>query len=275
MSTARVLRRAVLYLALTVLSLSIVYPLLWMVLSSFRDNGSVLTDPFGLGGRWGLGNYRQLVNGGELLTWLKSSVVVNLCSVLLIALLAAFAAYGFSTFRFRGKNLLFGMVIIGLTIPPQALAVAGFRWISLLDLQDSYLGLIFTYGGWTSFGILMLRNFFDAVPAEIKEAAIVDGASHLRIFWQVMLPLARSPLLTVVIFSAIWVWNDFVYPLVYIQSESRYTIPVGIFEFTGRTTTEIATQMAVLTVATALPLLAYLAFRKQFVRGLLEGAVKG
>jgi ABC-type glycerol-3-phosphate transport system permease component len=246
-----------------------------MVLSSFRDNGSVLTDPFGLGGRWGLGNYRQLVNGGELLTWLKSSVVVNLCSVLLIALLAAFAAYGFSTFRFRGKNLLFGMVIIGLTIPPQALAVAGFRWISLLDLQDSYLGLIFTYGGWTSFGILMLRNFFDAVPAEIKEAAIVDGASHLRIFRQVMLPLARSPLLTVVIFSAIWVWNDFVYPLVYIQSESRYTIPVGIFEFTGRTTTEIATQMAVLTVATALPLLAYLAFRKQFVRGLLEGAVKG
>jgi multiple sugar transport system permease protein len=235
----------------------------------------VLTDPFGLGGRWGTANYKELVNGGELITWLKSSIVVNVCSVALIALLAALAAYGFSTFKFRGKNLLFGIVIIGLTIPPQALAVAGFRWVSLLNLQDSYLGLIFTYGGWTSFGILMLRNFFDAVPTEIKEAAIVDGASHLRIFWQVLLPLARSPLMTVVIFSAIWVWNDFVYPLVYIQSQSRYTIPVGIFEFTGRTTTEIATQMSVLTVATALPLLAYLAFRKQFMRGLLEGAVKG
>jgi multiple sugar transport system permease protein len=272
---ANVMRRTVLYIALTALSLTIVYPLLWMVVSSFRDNGSVLTDPFGLGGRWGTANYKELVNGGELITWLKSSIVVNVCSVALIALLAALAAYGFSTFKFRGKNLLFGIVIIGLTIPPQALAVAGFRWVSLLNLQDSYLGLIFTYGGWTSFGILMLRNFFDAVPTEIKEAAIVDGASHLRIFWQVLLPLARSPLMTVVIFSAIWVWNDFVYPLVYIQSQSRYTIPVGIFEFTGRTTTEIATQMSVLTVATALPLLAYLAFRKQFMRGLLEGAVKG
>jgi multiple sugar transport system permease protein len=268
-------RRTVRYLALTVLSLTILYPLLWMILNSFRDNRSVLVHPFGLGGSWGVGNYRELIDSGELVTWLTNSIVVNVFSVVLISLLAALAAYGFSVFKFRGKNILFGTVILGLTIPPQALAVAGFRWVSLLDLQDSRLGLIFTYGGWTSFGILMLRNFFDSVPVEIKEAAVVDGASHLRIFWQVMLPLARSPMLTVVIFSAIWVWNDFVYPLVYIQSESRYTIPVGIFEFTGRTTTEIATQMSVLTVATALPLLAYLAFRKQFIRGLLEGAVKG
>jgi raffinose/stachyose/melibiose transport system permease protein len=273
--TGRITRRAVLYIVLTILAVSILFPLLWMFVTSFRDNSSALVTPFSLGGTWSFKNYEQLFAAGSLVQWLTSSVIVNVFSVVLIAFLASFAAYGFSTFKFRGKNVLFALVIVGLTIPPQALVIAGFRWISLLDLQNSYLGLIFTYGGWTSFGILMLRNFFDSVPKELREAALMDGASHFRTFWQIFLPLARSPLLTVVIFSAIWVWNDFVYPLVYIQSDSMYTIPIGVLEFTGRTTTQIATQMAVLTFATALPLLVYLACRKQFMRGLLEGAVKG
>jgi multiple sugar transport system permease protein len=188
-TTWRVARKVLLYAVLTLVGVSIVYPLLWMVVNSFRDNGSVLARPFGFGGTWGWANYHELLNSGELLSWLRNSVVVNVFSVLLIAILAALAAYGFSTFRFRGRNVLFGIVIIGLTIPPQALAVAGFRWVSFLNLQDSYVGLICTYGGWTSFGILMLRNFFDSLPTELREAALMDGASHLRIFWQVALPL--------------------------------------------------------------------------------------
>jgi ABC-type glycerol-3-phosphate transport system permease component len=126
-----------------------------------------------------------------------------------------------------------------------------------------------------SFGILMMRNFFDSLPKELREAAIVDGASQWRIFLQVYLPLGRAPMATVLIFSAVWVWNDFIYPLVYMQSQQNYTLPIGVLQFTGRTVNEIATQMAVLTFATALPLLLYLAFRKQFMRGLLDGAVKG
>jgi ABC-type glycerol-3-phosphate transport system permease component len=275
MTPAAMVRRGILYVVLAAISVTVLFPVLWMFTTSFRDNGSVLQAPFDFSGTWGIANYVELFQAGDLFNWLGSSIFVNICSVTLIGALSVLGAYGFSAFHFRGKNVLFMILIVGLTIPPQALVIAGFRWISLFDLQDSYFALIFTYGGWISFGILLMRNFFDSVPKELREAALMDGASQFRIFWQVYLPLARSPLVTVLIFTAVWIWNDFIYPLVYIQTEEMYTLPVGVLEFTGRTTVELATQMAVLSFATALPLIMYLTFRKQFMRGLLEGAVKG
>jgi multiple sugar transport system permease protein len=269
------IRRAVRYIMLSALALTILYPVLWMLATSLRDNTSVLLHPFDFSGVWGFANYVDLFKQGEITSWLASSVFVNITSVGLIAVLSVLGGYGFSAYDFRGKNVLFVLLIIGLTIPPQALVVAGFRWVSLWGIENTYLSLIFTYGGWTSFGILMMRNFFDSVPKELREAALMDGASQFRIFRQVYLPLAVSPMTTVLIFTAVWVWNDFIYPIVYLQSESLYTIPIGVLQFTGRTTVQLATQMAVLTFATALPLIMYLIFRKQFMRGLLEGAVKG
>ncbi|MDQ0693136.1 carbohydrate ABC transporter permease [Arthrobacter sp. W4I7] len=260
---------------LSLLAVTILYPVLWMFSTSLRDNGSVLMHPFDFSGTWGFDNYTKLFWEGDILTWLGSSIFVNITSVALIAVLSVLAGYGFSAYTFPGKNILFVLLIIGLTIPPQALVVAGFRWITLWGVENTYWSLIFTYGGWTSFGILMMRNFFDSVPKELREAAIMDGASQFRIFRQVYLPLAASPMTTVLIFTAVWVWNDFIYPIVYLQSEEMYTIPIGVLQFTGRTTVQLATQMAVLTFATALPLAMYLIFRKQFMRGLLEGAVKG
>ena len=267
--------RAALYVLLGILSLSIILPVGWMVVTSFRDNTSTLIEPFGFSGTYGIQNYIQLFESGDVFNWLRSSVVVNIFSVALIGVLSVLAGYGFSAYSFRGKNLLFGLMIVGLTIPPQALVIAGYRWVSILDIDNTFLALIFTYGGWTSFGMLLMRNFFDAVPKELREAAIVDGASQWRIFYEVYFPLGRAPLATVLIFSSVWVWNEFIYPLVYMQSEENYTLPIGVLQFTGRTTNEIATQMAVLTFATALPLILYLVFRKQFLRGLLDGAVKG
>lgn len=267
--------RVVKYVLLSLLALTIIYPLFWMGTVSLRDNSSALANPFGFDGTWSLDNYVYLIEDGRLATWITNSIIVNVLSVVFIAGLAAVAAYGFSTFEFRGKNVWFGLLIIGLMVPPQALVIAGYRWIEVLGIENSYLALIMTYLGWTPFGILVMRNFFDSIPKELREAATMDGASHLRTFVQVMLPLARPALTTVIIFNVIWVWNDFIYPLVYIQSPSLYTVPVGVLQFAGRSTSQIAVQMAVLAVATALPLLVYLLFRKQFVRGVLEGAVKG
>jgi ABC-type glycerol-3-phosphate transport system permease component len=270
-----IVRRTLLYVFLGFLTLTIILPVSWMVITSLRDNTSALVDPFGFGGTYGFQNYIALFERGDVFNWLRSSVVVNILSVTLIGVLSALGGYGFSAYNFRGKGFLFGLLIIGLTIPGQALVVAGYRWVSLLDIDNTYLALVCTYGGWVSFGILIMRNFFDSIPKELREAAIVDGASQWRIFRQVYLPLGAAPMATVLIFSAVWVWNDFIYPLVYLQDQENYTLPIGVLQFTGRTVNEIATQMGVLTFATALPLILYLAFRKQFMRGLMDGAVKG
>jgi len=263
------------YPFLVALSLTIVYPLAWMVYSAFKTNSAILSDPFSFPLHPTLQNFRDLLADGEVPVWLQNSTLVTVVSVVAIVGLSAAAAYGFSTFSFRGKTPLFAFLLIGLMVPPQALVIAGYKWITVLNLQDSYGGLIFTYCAWTPFGILVLRNFFDSVPKELREAALVDGASHLRIFWQVLLPLARPQLTTIAIFNVIWVWNDFIYPLVYIQSQDKYTVPVGVLQFQGRSSAALGTQMAVLAVATALPLLVYVVFRRQFVRGIVQGAVKG
>ena len=275
MTRGFVIRRIVLYLMLGALALTILYPVFWMAATSFRDNGSAIASPFGLDGHWSLDNYLSLIRDGQVLTWVANSAIVDVLSVILIATLSALGAYGFSAFDFRGKRTLFALLIIGLMVPPQALVIAGYRWVSLLQISDSLLGLIVTYCGWTAFGILVMRNFFDSVPKDLSEAALMDGASHFRIFFEILLPLARPTVLTVVIFNVIWVWNDFIYPLVYIQSPQLYTVPIGVLQFAGRSTSQIAVQMAVLAVATAIPLLVYMVFRKQFIRGVLEGAIKG
>jgi multiple sugar transport system permease protein len=263
------------YPFLILLALTIVFPLAWMTYSSFKSNTAILADPFSFPLHPTLANFRALLADGELPVWLRNSSLITVVSVLGIVALSAAAAYGFSTFDFRGKTPLFALLLVGLMVPPQALVIAGYKWITLLHLQDTYGSLIFTYCAWTPFGILVLRNFFDSVPAELREAAMVDGASHPRIFRQVLLPLARPQVFTIVIFNVIWVWNDFIYPLVYLQDQDKYTVPVGVLQFQGRSSTALGTQMAVLAVATALPLLVYLVFRRQFVRGVIQGAIKG
>lgn len=268
-------RKLWIYPVLLVIAATIVYPLLWMLASAFRTNTDVLGSPFGLPSHPTLANFRQLFDEGELVQWLRSSAFVTVTSVVVVVALSAVAAYGFSTFEFRFKTPLFAALIVGLMVPPQALVIAGFKWVTILKLEDSYLGLILTYSAWTPFGILLLRNFFDSVPRDIVEAARIDGASHVRMFAQIMLPMARPVVLTVVIFNVIWIWNDFIYPLIYIQTPSKYTVPVGVLQFQGRSSTALGSQMAVLAVATAFPVLVYLVFRRQFVRGVMQGAVKG
>jgi multiple sugar transport system permease protein len=269
------LRGLWLYPALAIIASTVLYPLAWMIYGAFKHNGDMLEHPYGLPLPPTLENFVNLIADGELPQWLRSSVVVTGVSAILVLALAATAAYGFASFNFRGKNLAFAFLLIGLMVPPQALVISASKWIDLLHLQDSYADLIFTYSSWTPFGIILLRNFFESVPKELREAAVIDGAGHIRIFFQVLLPLSRPTLVTILIFNVIWVWNDFVYPLVFIQSPEFYTIPVGVLQFQGRNTSQLGTQMAVLAVATAIPLLVYLVFRKQFERGVAEGAVKG
>jgi ABC-type glycerol-3-phosphate transport system permease component len=263
------------YPFLIVIAALLLYPVAWMLYSSLKSNTAVLQDVFGLPSKLDFTNYREAFGTAGVGVWLKNSAIVAIASTAAVLALSALAAYGFAAFSFRGKELVFVTVLVGLMVPPQALIIAGFQWMSALHLIDTYWALIFTYCGWSSFGILVLRNFFESVPREVREAARVDGANHWQMFTRIMLPLARPSLATVAIFNFLWVWNEFIYPLVYIQDEAHQTIPLGILEFQGRAGIQWGLLMAVLTVATLVPLLVYIVFQRQFVRGLLEGAVKG
>ena len=265
----------VLYPIYLILTALILYPLVWMAYSSFKDKVDIFANVFALPSELFLGNYVSVFTKGAMGLYFRNSLFISGLSVIGLVAFSSLAAYAFATFRFKGGTPLFLLLLLGLMVPPQALIISGFKLMSILNLLDTYWALIFTYFGWTSFGILVLRNFFESVPRDVKDAARVDGAGHWAMFSQIMLPLARPSLSTIAIFYFMWVWNEFIYPLVYLQTPEKYTIPLAVLIFNGRYAVEWGLQMAALAVATIVPLIVYYVFQKQFIRGILAGALKG
>lgn len=265
----------VLYPLLILVSVLVLFPVVWMTYSAFKSNSAIFDDVFALPTTLYLENFTTVFTAGGMATFFKNSAIVTFISVAGLVALSSLAAYAFASIEFRGKTLLFLFFLVGLMVPPQALIISGFTWISSLNMLNTYYALIFTYFGWTSLGILVLRNFFESVPREITDAAKVDGAGHWHMFRHIMVPLSRPSTATIAIFYFMWVWNDFIYPLVYMQEESMYTVPLGILFLNGRYNVEWGLQMAGLTVATLIPMLVYYIFQKEFIRGILAGALKG
>ncbi|MDQ2653175.1 MAG: carbohydrate ABC transporter permease [Chloroflexota bacterium] len=275
MRRPNVIKGLILYPLLLVLAAVILYPLVWMLYSSFKSNTDIFANVFALPSQLYLGNYITVFTEGAMGLYFRNSLIIAVISVAGLLVISSLAAYAFATFRFRGSTALFMILLLGLMVPPQALIISGFKLMSILKLLDTYWALIFTYLGWSSFGVMVLRNFFQSVPRDVKDAARVDGAGHWQMFSQIMLPLARPSVSTIAIFYFMWVWNEFIYPLVYMQTPEKYTVPLGVLFFNGRYTIEWGLQMAALAVATIVPLIVYYAFQKQFIRGILAGALKG
>ena len=261
-----------LYLLVTV---TILFPLAWMVYSSLKADADIFKNVFALPKTLYLENYQTVFIKGGMDLFFRNSLFISVVSVAGLLVFCSMAAYAFANMHFKGKTALYLFMLVGLMIPPQALIIFGFKWISILKLISSHWALIFTYFGWASFGILVLRGFFPSVPEDIKDAARIDGAGHWQLFTRIMLPLARPSISTIAIFDFMGVWNDFIYPLVYMQDEEKYTVPIGIMFLNGRYTVNWGLQMAGLAVATIPPLLIYILFQRQFIRGILAGALKG
>jgi ABC-type glycerol-3-phosphate transport system permease component len=275
MRRAKTLQMLLFYPFLVLFSLTILYPLAWMMYSSLKSNTDIFANVFALPKTLYLENFVTVFTTGRMDVYFKNSLIIAIISVAGLVAFSSLAAYAFAHLEFKHKTGLFLFLLIGLMVPPQALIISGFKWMSILKLLSSYWALVFTYFGWASFGILVLRNFFQAVPRDVTDAARIDGAGHWDIFARIMLPLARPSLSTITIFYFMWVWNDFIYPLVYMQSQDKFTVPLGILFFNGKYTVNWGLQMAGLAVATIPPLIIYFVFQKQFVRGLLAGALKG
>ncbi len=269
------LRRFLWYPPLLVVTATIVYPVLWMIYSSFKPQIAIFDSVFSLPTKFYGGNYATLFGTeGEMLRWIENSSLISFLSATGIVICSCTIAYGLATFDFRGKQLLFFVCLLGLMVPETTVVIPGFLLISQLHLVNTPWALILTYCGWSSFGILILRNFFESTPKEMREAAVVDGAGHWKVFTRIMLPLARPAVSTVAIFGFLWVWNDFVYPLIYLTQDSSYTVPLGVAQYYSRAGIDVGAQMAALTIAASVPLAVFLVFQRSFIRGLMSGAVK-
>lgn len=263
------------YVVFAVLAIAVIYPLLWMVISSLKSNGAIFQNPMGLiPAPPSLANYARALGEGNFGTNLLNSAIVTVPSVVLLVLISALAAFAFARLRFRGSRVLFYLLLIGVMVPPQSIVMPVFQVVFRLGLLNSFAGLILVYLSWSPVAILILTTFFRGIPTEIFEAAEMEGAGVLRSFWTIGIPLAKPAIATVAIFYFVWIYNDFLYPLVLLQDPNLATIPLGLMQFQGIYRVDWGTQDAALTMAVAIPVIFYMFFQDKFVRGLTAGALK-
>jgi raffinose/stachyose/melibiose transport system permease protein len=251
------------------------YPILVMGFSGFRSTAEIFDTPFALPDFRFIGNFSAILGDSAFETYFANSVIVTCASIALILVLGTMAAYALARYRFPAATAIYIFFLAGLMLPLKLAVIPLFiemRNLSLLDTRAA-LVLIYTATGIPS-TVFIVTGFLRTLPAELEQAARIDGASEPRIMWSVMLPLARPALVIAGINNAIPIWNDFFFPLVFIQSDGLKTLPQGLTAFIGEYTTDWGMLFAGLTLA-ALPIsIVYILLSRQFIAGMTAGSVK-
>jgi multiple sugar transport system permease protein len=255
----RIGSRALLWL----LTVAVGFPLLWLTVSVFKPSSQIIANPLSLPKTWSLGNITGAWGLGDFTHLYVNSVVITVVSVLGILVVEGLAAYAFARLRFRGRAVLFAAFVAGQLVPAQVVVLPSAVEMSKLGLSDTLLALVLQYMSWAPFAILFLTAAMLAVPRELEEAARVDGAGHLTIIFQIILPLTKSAFATVATVYALWIWNDFLFPLVYLHSSSNFTVPLGLAQFQGAYTTFWGYLVGAIFVTIWPPLVVYAALSRQ------------
>ncbi|WP_404446438.1 carbohydrate ABC transporter permease [Sutcliffiella horikoshii] len=251
------------------------YPILLMVLSSFKPSAEIFMNPLSFPKSFSFDTYRRLLEEVPFGTYFFNSVFVSVVSVLLILVTTSLAAFYIARYTFWWNNILFFFFLMGMMIPIKLGIVPLFILMKDLGLLNSLWSLIFMYtAGGIPLSILILTGFFRTMPVELEEAARMDGASDLRILWSVLIPLIRPALGTVMIINFISSWNDFFFPLIFITDEMKKTIPVGMLSLFGEYSADWGTLFAGLTLSSLPMIILFFVASKQFMDGLTAGAVK-
>ena len=267
--------QAALSLLVFVLGLLMITPFLFMLSASFKHPGLVFVEPLRLVPRVVfLGNFQRLFSDRLYPLWYWNSVRVVLITIPLRGLVVSLAAYAFARLRFRGKNAMFLLFMATMMITPEATLVPRYLMYKAFGLIDSQWAIIVP-AVFDVFFLFMLRQFFMTIPHELSEAAFIDGYGHLRIYWRIILPLSMPALTTMVLFTFIWIWNDYANPFVFINAMKKQLITTGLQFFQSREGANYALQMAGATFAVIPTVIMFTLTQKYFVQGIATSGIKG
>jgi len=275
MSSARVFDIVCLVVLLVFVFLWVL-PTLWAINTSFKTNataalgaGQILADT-----TWTVASYADLLGRGSLTTWMLSSAIISLTVVALTVLFASLAAYALSRLEFAGKNIVLGVVLAGLMIPPQVLIVPWFREFGTLGLLNTYWAVILPAVPQVV-AVFVFKQFFDGLPKEIEESARIDGASYWTIYRVLIMPLSRPAVSAVAIFTLVVTWNDLLWPLVALTNPDIMTVPVGLATVGGTFQQNYADTMSGALLGALPLLLLFLFFQRRIVEGIAGTGLKG
>jgi multiple sugar transport system permease protein len=271
------LRKALIYFFMTVLVIMYSMPLIGVVLTFLRTTEDIAKEGlWNLPNRLYVQNFPEAWQQGNGRTYIVNSFLVTIPATLLSISLGVLAGYVFSKLPFHGNEALFMLIIAGMFFPPQIVLIPLFRLFNAVGLYDTLWPMIIVH---IAFDIpictLIMRNFFATIPAAIRESAVIDGADELQILTQVMLPVSLPALALLVTLQFTWIWNDFLWPIIFTQSDRWRTIMVGLIALKGQYSVAYGVQGAMALIASVPTLIIFIFFQRFFIRGLTLGAVKG
>jgi ABC-type glycerol-3-phosphate transport system permease component len=273
--TQRIAGRVVGYGVLILLTLSSIFPLIWMVITSLRERYDVFGGPL-IPKHVNLDAYRFILTDFHIITFFRNSLVITSTTVLAVVSLATLAGYAFAHLDFWGKEIIFLVLLGTLMVPPTVLILPLFLQLRDLGLVNTQRGLALAYiSSGIAFSVFLMRSFFKTLPTELIDAGRVDGASELGIFLRIMLPLARPGIATVLIFQFMGTWNEFLYAATIVQTPKMRNLQPAIFSMVGRYSTNWPALTAALTLSILPIIIVYVFMQRQFVAGLTAGAVRG
>ena len=254
----------------------VLFPLWTMVVNSFKFKFDIYTDPFGLPKKWNFESYASVITDGDFFLYFRNSLFVTLGSIFLVLLFGAMASYALVNWKHKASRFLYLFFIAGMMLPIKIGSIRLLQLIKGMGLLNTLWGLFPVY---TAMGlpiaVFVLTEFIRHIPAELTEAAVIDGATRNKVFTIVVLPLLRPALATVAIYNLIPFWNDLWFPLIFINNDAHKTLLLGVTRLFGQYMTDWSRILAVLTLSAIPVLVLYLTMSKNFIRGLTAGAVKG
>ena len=272
------MKKALSALGLTVFALLIVGPLVWILVSSVKTGFEIVGHPWALPTKLQWVNYSNAWQEAGIGVDFLNSLVVTLATLAILLPTGAMAAYIFAKYSFKGSNLLFGTFLGGMMFPNFLVIVPLFFLLRSFSILDTRTGLVAVYVAYSlSFTIFVLTGFFQSLPGELGEAAMMDGCTHSGTFWKIMLPLARPGMLVVGIFNAIGLWNEYGLALVLVPSPENHTLPLGIanLTMTQQYQSDWGALFAGLVIVMVPVLAVYWCFREKIHETMLAGALKG
>jgi raffinose/stachyose/melibiose transport system permease protein len=270
-------RDALSYVLITLLSLFIIYPFLWLIANSLKSGQDMAVNSLSLIPHvWYFSNYIDAIVIGGLGRTFLNSLIITIGSLAIILVVSYLGSYALARITFPGRNIILIVFVATMMLPIQILALPLFKFEAVLHISNTYIGMILPYtAGSLAFSIFILTAFIRKLPFDIEEAAFIDGASRLRTVWSIILPLSAPGFATIIVFDFMSIWNEFNLALILLQNPDLKTLPLALNNFTQNWgQTEYNKLFAALVIITVPVIVVYVIFQKQFINGLTQGSVK-
>jgi raffinose/stachyose/melibiose transport system permease protein len=273
----RKLSGALLLIILIIIGLIQLYPLIWLVLVSFKNNSEIFGgNVLGLPEVWRFSNYKSALVGGRIATYFKNSVIVSASTIIISDILIVTASYAVTRMKWKFSKLVLTIFLLGMMIPIHSTLLPLFLILRTFHILNTHLSLVIPYIAFAlPMGIFVMTSFIEGIPRELEEAACIDGCNIYQIFFRVILPLLKPPIATISIFTYLSSWNELMFANTFLDSSKLKTLTVGIMSMAGQYTTEWGPILAGLVIGTLPTIIIYVLFSNQVQKSLMAGAIKG